>query len=50
MSRRAFYAWVDQANRETGQQTADDPHRWAGTDEDLWWQEARRKRDEQRAR
>lgn len=43
-----FNAWVEQASRENGQHQADDPHSWTGTDEDKWWQEARRKRDEAR--
>ena len=46
MGKREFYAWVDQAAREIGKKTANDPHSWEGTDEDEWWQRARRERDE----
>lgn len=46
MGRREFYAWVDQAAREQSKVKANDPHSWDGADEDEWWQEARRRRDE----
>lgn len=50
MGRRQFYLWVDQALRERGKQVADDPERWDGTENDEWWQNARRRRDEQMGR
>lgn len=50
MGRREFYAWVEQAEREITAQSADDPHSWKGTDEDEWWQQARQRREAQRAR
>lgn len=50
MTRRQFYAWVDQANFEANGASADDPHSWKNAEHDRWWQEARAKRDEQRAR
>lgn len=50
MSRREFYAWVAQADREANGEQADDPGSWSGTDQDEWWQEARRKRAEQLGR
>ena len=49
MGRREFFAWVDQAAAEKrGGREADDPHSWAGTDEDPWGQQAREKRRQAR--
>lgn len=48
MGRNEFYAWVDQAHRESEGQKADDPHSWRGVDADEWWQAARERRERQR--
>lgn len=50
MGRREFYLWVDQANVEQDAQTASDPDSWRGVDNDAWWQEVRRKREEAMSR
>lgn len=50
MGRREFNAWVDQCARDTGQHKAEDPHSWEGTEDDTWWQEARARRERERAR
>lgn len=49
MGTREFYAWVEQAGREQGQ-AQDQPDSWAGTENSAWWQEARRRREEQLGR
>lgn len=48
MGRREFYAWVEQANREQGGQS-DDVETWEAADNDEWWVQARRRRDEKLA-
>ena len=50
MGRRQFYGWVAQALREKGKHVADDPNSWEGTESDEWWQNARKRRDEQMGR
>jgi len=45
MSRREFYLWVNRCYEEQREQTADDPERWKGTDNDEWWRQAREKRN-----
>jgi hypothetical protein len=47
MGKREFYGWVDQAHREQDGQHVD-PDSWEAAEQDQWWQEARRRRDEAR--
>lgn len=43
MGRRQFYAWVDQADRETSGVAAN-PDSWEAAEHDEWWANARQKR------
>jgi hypothetical protein len=50
MGRKEFYGWVEQMGREYAEEHEQSPDSWKNTDNDGWWQEARRKRDESRGR
>lgn len=49
MGWREFIGWLEVLDRQNKPPEVD-PGSWQGADQDPWWQQARRERDEMRAR